>query len=294
MVQLAQKVIQKGCSIHMKTENNNLIYVDFSQPIQPEKLVRQNNKLRASAQLTVPSEIQNIESYERHDVDPIKDTHTLKSISDYLISKGRYRDNMLFILGINFGLRVSDLRLLTFNHLLEVKNQQLVFKEYFPIIELKTKKTRRKKINRVVTINSAVMDAVELFLNHNSKTLNDYLFTGDNSNRSKNLGKPLTREYIYSILKGLETECNLTEKVGTHTLRKTFGYHQMAMSNFSNDKLLLLQEMFGHSSPSITLRYIGLTQDIILASCKKLNLGTDYSYVVNSNLEAINLFQSLA
>ena len=50
----------------MKTENNNLIYVDFSQPIQPEKLVRQNNKLRASAQLTVPSEIQNIESYERY------------------------------------------------------------------------------------------------------------------------------------------------------------------------------------------------------------------------------------
>lgn len=294
MVQLAQKVIQKGCSIHMKIENNNLIYVDFSKPIQPEKLVRQNNKLRASAQLTVPSEIQNIESYERHDMDPIKDTQTLKNISDYLISKGRYRDNMLFILGINFGLRVSDLRLLTFNHLLEVKNQQLMFKDYFPIIELKTKKTRRKKINRVVTINSAVMDAVELFLNHNSKTLNDYLFKGDYSNRSKNLGTPLTREQIYNIIKGLGAECNLTEKVGTHTLRKTFGYHQMAMSNFSNDKLLLLQEMFGHSSPSITLRYIGLTQDIILASCKKLNLGTDYSYVVNSNLEATNLFQSLA
>ena len=263
--------------------NNNIIYVNFNQPIHTEELKANRRKLRTTSQIAIPQESVELETYTRHDNDPIKDTSTLKRISDYLIRNGRYRDNMLFILGINFGLRVSDLRELKFAHLL---NTDLTFKDSFPIIEQKTKNTRKKKVNRYVTINSAVMDAAELYLEHHSKNLNDYLFVGENSNRSKNLDTPLTRRCIYNIITNIGKELNLTEKLGTHSLRRTFGYHQMAMSGFSNDKLLLLQEMFGHSSSTITLRYIGLTQDLILRECQKLNLGTDYSYVVNSEVKS--------
>jgi len=47
------------------------------------------------------------------------------------------------------------------------------------------------------------------------------------------------------------------EKVGTHTLRKTFGYHHYQR----NKDVAILQKLFNHSSPSITLEYIGISQD---------------------------------
>jgi integrase len=49
------------------------------------------------------------------------------------------------------------------------------------------------------------------------------------------------------------------EDIGTHTLRKTFGYHHYQQ----NKDVAILQQIFNHSSPSITLRYIGINQDII-------------------------------
>ena len=66
---------------------------------------------------------------------------------------------MLFIVGINFGLRVSDLIRLRFATLI---NEYLTFKTKFPILEIKTRNTRKVKKNRYITINDAVMDAVIL------------------------------------------------------------------------------------------------------------------------------------
>ena len=52
-------------------------------------------------------------------------------------------------------------------------------------------------------------------------------------------------------------EVGIKEKIGTHTLRKTFGYH-----TYNNGyDITLIQKLFNHSSPSVTLRYIGITQD---------------------------------
>ena len=48
-------------------------------------------------------------------------------------------------------------------------------------------------------------------------------------------------------------------KIGTHTLRKTFGYHHY--KKFKD--VALLQKIFNHSSPAITLRYIGIDQEEI-------------------------------
>jgi len=49
------------------------------------------------------------------------------------------------------------------------------------------------------------------------------------------------------------------EEIGTHTLRKTFGYHFYKKTN----DIALLMELFNHSSQSITLRYIGMNQDFM-------------------------------
>ena len=49
------------------------------------------------------------------------------------------------------------------------------------------------------------------------------------------------------------------ENVGTHSLRKTFGYNYYNKTK----NIAVLQNIFNHSEPSITLRYIGINQDTI-------------------------------
>jgi len=73
--------------------------------------------------------------------------------------------------------------------------------------------------------------------------------------------------------------------MSTHTLRKTFCYHQMLMSHNDNRKLLLLQKMLNHSSPAQTLDYIGITSEEIDEAYKKLNLGSVHNnYLVDSSI----------
>jgi site-specific recombinase XerD len=83
----------------------------------------------------------------------------------------------------------------------------------------------------------------------------------------------MTRVSVDRILKDIARETGITSRVSTHTLRKTFGYHQMVMSGNSPRKLLLLQKMFGHSTSAQTLDYIGITGEEIEEAYRNLNLG---------------------
>ena len=61
----------------------------------------------------------------------------------------------------------------------------------------------------------------------------------------------------YRILNKAAVRVGINGEIGTHTLRKTFGYHMYMKTK----DVALLQELFNHSSPSVTLRYIGINQD---------------------------------
>lgn len=217
-----------------------------------------------------------------HAAEPIKKMEDIIRISEFLIKNNRFRDNMLFIVGINFGLRVSDLRLLHFSNLI---NDDCTFKTTFAVLEKKTSNTRRTQRNRYITINTAVIEAVTLYLEHTPDvSLSDYLFRSESSN-SGNVNEPIHRASIDRILKGIASDLHLDMKVSTHTLRKTFGYHQMAMSGNDPRKLLLLQKMFGHSSSAQTLDYIGLTQEEMEDAYLNMNLGSKTSnYLLNSTI----------
>lgn len=217
-----------------------------------------------------------------HAAEPIKSLDDILKISEYLISKERYRDNMLFIVGINFGLRVSDLRVLRFYNLI---NDNLTFKDNFPVFEKKTRNTRKKKKNRYITINNAVMDAITLYLQNTSGVkLSDYMFRSE-SNHGGNKNEPLSLQSIDRILKGVARDLDLNMHMSTHTLRKTFCYHQMLMSNNDTRKLLLLQKMLNHSTPAQTLDYIGITSEEIEEAYKNLNLGSKTcNYLMDSKI----------
>lgn len=253
--------------------NNNVI--DISA------LRRNDRKLQAGL-IAPATEVVRCELAPEHTSEPIKSLDDINRISEYLITNKRYRDNMLFIVGINFGLRASDLRMLRFSNII---NDNCMFKDSFPVFEKKTRNTRTRKKNRYITINTAVVEAVTLFLENTSNVrMSDYMFRSE-SNHGCNLNEPLSVKSIDRILKGIANDLNITAKISTHSLRKTFGYHQMLMSNNDNRKLLLLQKIFNHSSPAQTLDYIGITGEEIEEAYKKLNLGsTTHNYLVDSNI----------
>ncbi len=233
-------------------------------------LLKQNRRKLSDGLILPATENVDSEVAPDHAAEPIKSIDDIRRISKYLISNNRYRDNMLFIVGINFGLRASDLRMLRFSNLI---NDNFTFKDTFPVFEKKTRNTRKRKKNRYITVNNAVVEAVTLFLEHTDNvSLSDYMFRS-NSNRGCMQNKPITVRSIERILKDIAKELDLNIKVSTHTLRKTFCYHQMLMSHNDTRKLLLLQKMLNHSSPVQTLEYIGITADEIEEAYRNLNLG---------------------
>ena len=238
--------------------------------INPQALTRRVTKEMMSP-ASAPVEV---ELASEHKADPIKSLDDINRITEYLVAQGRYRDNMLFICGINFGLRVSDLLTLRFCSII---NEDLTFKDEFPILEKKTKNTRKVKRNRWLSVNDAVVEAVTLYLQNCPSKLDDYMFRSESPN-GKTDNKPLSRMSVDRILKEIQTTLGLDVHMSTHSLRKTFGYHQMAMSNNDPRKLLILQKMFGHSSSSVTMDYIGITDEEITDAYRSLNLGSKENY----------------
>lgn len=264
-----------------------IISIDFAalRACREQQFINTNAVERSRRQLSSgmiqPAEEEvNIEIANEHTAEPIKNIEDIDRISNYLLENGRYRDNMLFIIGINFGLRISDLLQLRFSQLI---NDDFSFKRTFPILEKKTRNTRKVQKNRYITINDAVMDAVTIYLQHASCKLDDYLFRSE-SNRGSNQNKPMSRMTADRILKEIGTTLSLDNKMATHSLRKTFAYHQMLMSNNDPRKLLLLQKMFGHSSAAQTLDYIGITSEEIEEAYMKLNLGSRQHYLIDSDV----------
>lgn len=249
--------------------------------IDVSELKRNARKLQDGLIAPATQEVHS-EVVQEHAADPIKSMEDIFAVTKYLVDNHRYRDNMLFIVGINFGLRVSDLRELRFSNLI---NDNMTFRDSFAVFEKKTRNTRKKKKNRYITINDAVIEAVTLYLENTSGvSLSDYMFRSE-SNRGKSKDAPLTIKSIDRILKGIGDDLCLSAKISTHTLRKTFCYHQMVMSNNDSRKLLLLQKMLNHSSPAQTLDYIGITSEEIEEAYKQLNLGSkQYNYLVSTNI----------
>lgn len=251
-------------------------------PDKKRKIIKVTARKVSDGTILPPKEEVNDIIVEEHAADPIKNIDDIYRISSFLIENSRFRDNMLFITGINFGLRVSDLLQLRFCHLI---NEDMTFKDTIPIYEIKTRNTRKQKKNRYITINEAVMDAVILYLDHHPSSLSDYMFTSE-SNRGSGCNKPLNRKSVERILKGIGKDLGLSEHISTHTLRKTFGYHQMLMANNDPRKLLLLQKIFNHSSEMQTLQYIGITKEEMAEAYNNLNLGGQNHYnLVNSRIK---------
>lgn len=197
------------------------------------------------------------------EVEPIKNVKDINKIKQYLIGKENKRDYMLFVVGINIGLRAGDLLRLTIGDVAEIDEWKKVkIRDNVTIIEEKTEKKRE------FTLNNSCKEAIMLYLsNIDSFQLEDYLF------KSRKGDGPLTVESAHKLLKNLLRELNIKGNYGTHSLRKTFAYHTYVNNIKTNPAILdTLQKILNHSSSSVTLRYIGITKEVITDVYNSLNL----------------------
>lgn len=168
-------------------------------------------------------------------VEPIRNLKHLRKLEKFLAQKSS-RDLLLLTIGTNSGLRISDIVALKVG---DVRN-----KTHIQIVEKKTKKFKK------FPINSKLKPMIKNFTK--GKRADEPLFQSRFHNQ-------MDRFTAYRIIKGACLAIGVEEKVGTHTMRKTFGYHHY--KKFKD--IAILQKIFNHSSPHITLRYIGIEQDQI-------------------------------
>ena len=171
-------------------------------------------------------------------VEPIRDEKAIQSIKRLLSNKPR--DLLLFTLGINNGLRISDLLALKVGQVRGLKPGQSI-----TVREQKTGKSN------VLMMNRTSHKALERYLAEARPGDYEYLFKSQ-----KGENKPITVSYANGLMKSWAKALNLKGNYGTHSLRKTFGYIQRTKYGVAWE---LLAKRFGHSSPSTTLRYLGLT-----------------------------------
>ena len=144
----------------------------------------------------------------------------------------------MFAIGVYGGFRISDI--------LKLRVRDVKGKFYFEVNEQKTGKNRKFAINPVLR---------KIFDKYcEGKEYNDYLIVS-----REGYNKPISRDMAYKIIRTVCEEFGIMN-CGTHTLRKTFGYHYY---HDNNGDLETLRILFKHSHWTITAKYIGVTDETI-------------------------------
>lgn len=173
---------------------------------------------------------------DRIAVEPIRSVKAIKSIAQFL--KDRPRDHLLFVMGVNNGLRTCDL--------LRLKVAQVRGLKPGDAVTIKESKTGKEN---VLAINKTVHKALRLYLDTEKPGDADWLFP------SRKGAGPLQSQAVQKMVKKWAAAFNLKGNYGAHTLRKTFGYIQRTEYGVGFE---LLCKRYNHSSPAITMRYLGI------------------------------------
>lgn len=167
-------------------------------------------------------------------VEPIRKKSDIEAMKKYLRQKDE-KYYIMFITGINLGLRINEILKMTVD---DVKGR-------------KSKKFRQSKTGK------------EIIVAYNSELVREYKHycagraPGEALIPNQyNEYKPVTRDMAYKVLREAAEHCGV-DNVGTHSLRKTCGYHFYKKTK----DIATLQIWFNHSEPSTTLRYIGITSE---------------------------------
>jgi site-specific recombinase XerD len=171
---------------------------------------------------------------------------TMLNLVRRLFKDGNYRMSLLIGLSSFIGTRISDTLTLTWDMIYDTDS--------FTIIEKKTGKKRIIKIN-----DSFQKHIKDCFNALNIKDRNEKCFLS-------NKKSVYTVQRVNVILKEIKNKYNLKiEHFSTHSLRKTFGRKVVENAGENSEMALIkLSELFNHSSPMITRRYLGLRHEELM------------------------------
>lgn len=175
------------------------------------------------------------------------DWDDFKSLISKLERDKNYKFCLLIAIGVFTGLRISDLLKLRFN--------QFVDTDILTIQEQKTQKTRRIKIN---TDLKQIVERVKVKMVLSNT--DQYIFI------NKYGTKPIDKSYVNVKLKELLKQYGivLEGNASSHLFRKTLGNRVLRLNNYSSESVILLMELFSHSSPAMTKKYLGIREKEIL------------------------------
>jgi integrase len=161
---------------------------------------------------------------------------------------------LLISIGVFTGLRISDLLVLRYS--------DFAGETILTITEKKTKKTRRIKLNQ---------DLLDILNRVKRKQLvdddNQFIFL------NKYGTKPIDKSWVNVSLKKIlkKYKVHVDGNISTHMFRKTLGRRVMELNNYSNHSIVLLMELFGHSSMGITKRYLGIREKEVMGVYESLS-----------------------
>lgn len=227
----------------------------------------------------------NYKTGEKQEVYPFRTDEDLQKMKDYFIDNEMWRDSLMFVLGVNVGLRAGDLLALTWKQVFSKDGKDVV--NGITIREEKTDKWRTFYLNE--SCKNAITEYFDFLMADYDARIHEYtekIESGNEGTRDYNRSKEqldkcnyelehIMDEYIFKSRKGSHIEVRpaglilkkaaqavgITYNVGTHSMRKTFGYRQLKAHQGDAMFVCQLQAMFNHSSPQITLRYCGLESE---------------------------------
>jgi len=192
-------------------------------------------------------------------VEPIRDRKKIAQIKNQLRGQRRFRDLLLFVIGINTALRISDLLNLRVEHFLD--EHQRIRRRFW------IKERKRGKRHEVV-INASIREALDEYwvtFPDIRGDRNNYVFFNSKTN---NYSLPIKRGQAWKFITSICRDVGLSGNFGTHSLRKTWGYQ----ARMSGVDLALIMYKLNHESIAYTKRYLGITDDELQAVSQRLNL----------------------
>ncbi|MFW5720600.1 MAG: tyrosine-type recombinase/integrase [Candidatus Dojkabacteria bacterium] len=173
-------------------------------------------------------------------VQPITETKDIKAIKRLLSDQPR--DKLLFVMGINSGLRVQDL--------LALKVKEVIGCKVGDRLGIRERKTGK---DNVLIFNREIVASLDEFLAQTEPAQEHYLFKS-----RKGVNAPLTTYSVTMMVKRWAAIINLKGNYGAHTLRKTWTFHQRKTFGVSWE---VLAKRLNHSTPSVTRRYLGVQDE---------------------------------
>jgi len=173
-------------------------------------------------------------------VEPIRSLKDIRTIKKLL--KNKPRDLALFTIGINTNLRASDLLQITAGMVRKLK----------PMDEIEIREKKTGKVRRI-TLNKACVEAIQGLLASGPYRDEDFLFKSQRK-------EVLTVSSVTRLVKAWCKAIHLKGNYGSHTLRKTWGYHQRVTYGVGLPELMVC---FNHSTQKQTLDYLCVQPDEI-------------------------------